>query len=298
LLIDEVEMALHPQAQVRLLRKVIEIASAKNLTVLFSTHSATLIKNVDRKKLIHMKADNSGFVSTIKEVFPAQILGEIAFDDELAADFIFYVEDKQAKLLAEQMFAMYMAHCHLDSNYRPLYKVVPVGGFVQVIEMLNSSSSIFPNHVKKFALLDEDVKTESLNMAQRERNQTLINLFNSASGRYYFLPCTPEVGLIELFENQAANNTDLMNQLNSMFSGHLINIASLTSEPDYLLLTKQNVRDRAKDRLTNIVKKVCAATNNDEIHVRRAMYNEYCKEKYSNNTGQLRSLLGPIFNSR
>jgi predicted ATPase len=75
LLIDEVEMALHPQAQVRLLRAVQQIAAAKGLTVLFSTHSATLIKNANRKNLIHLKGDSQGDVSTIVGAFPAQIEG-------------------------------------------------------------------------------------------------------------------------------------------------------------------------------------------------------------------------------
>lgn len=45
ILIDEIEMALHPQAQVRLLENLSRIAQQKRLTVLFSTHSASIIKN-------------------------------------------------------------------------------------------------------------------------------------------------------------------------------------------------------------------------------------------------------------
>lgn len=299
LLIDEVEMALHPQAQVRLLRKISEVATEKNLTVLFSTHSATLIKNANRKNLIHLRTGDNGIVSVTKGAFPAQVLGDVAFDDELAADFVFYVEDKQAKLLAEQMLGMYLAHCHPDANYRPLYKVAPVGGFVQVLEMLNSSSSIFPNHVKRYALLDADVKTESLAEAQRQNNQPLLALFNNSADRVAYLPCTPELGLIDLFEVQAATNNDVRNQINGMFSGHAINISSLTTAADYLQLTKANLRDRAKDRLKNIVTKVAGVTGIDEIHVRRTMYNEYCKHKFSGKeVGQLQRLLGPIFNAR
>lgn len=297
LLIDEVEMALHPQAQVRLLKKVAEVATLKNMTVLFSTHSATIIKNADRSALIHLRGDDQGIISSIAGAFPAQVLGDIAFDDELGADFIFYVEDKQAKILAEQMFGLYMTHCHPDANYRPLYKVAPVGGFVQVVEMLNAASSIFPGHVKKFAILDEDVKTESLVAARRQQNQTLLNLFNSANGKIKYLPCTPEVGLIELFEVHAAQNAQLMDRLNRMFEGYRINIAALTTAADYLSLTKANLRDRAKDRLNNIVSKVSISTAVDQIHVRRTMYSEYCRFKFSNNIGALRQLLGPIFNA-
>lgn len=255
LLIDEVELALHPQAQVRMLKKVSEIATLKNLTVLFSTHSATIIKNSKRKQIIHLRSDNNGNIPSIFGAFPAQVLGDIAFDDELATDFVFYVEDKQARLLAGQLIGMYMAKCHPDSNCRPLYKVAPVGGFVQVLEMLNNSSAIFASYVKRYALLDEDVKTESLVAATQQQNQTLLGLFAAAADSVKFLPCTPEIGVIEMFENDAVHNAGLITKLNGMFEGHNINLNALTSAPDYLQLTKANLRDRAKDRLTNIVKK-------------------------------------------
>jgi energy-coupling factor transporter ATP-binding protein EcfA2 len=298
LLIDEVEMALHPQAQVRLLRKVTQIATEKQLTILFSTHSATLIKNSERKQIIHLRSDSNGHVSSIMGAFPAQVLGDIAFDDELAADFVFYVEDKQAKLLTEQLIGMYIAHSYPHENYRPLYKVAPVGGFVQVVEMLNNSSVVFANYVKRYALLDEDVKTDALQNARRQGNQPLLDLFTRASNKAKFLPCTPEVGVIEMFEINTRENIQLADQLNRMFNGHNINIIALTSAPDYLQLTKANLRDRAKDRLNNIVGKIINHTGNDEIHVRRTIYNEYCKFKYTNDMGSLQRLLAPIFNAR
>jgi hypothetical protein len=211
---------------------------------------------------------------------------------------VFYVEDKQAKLLAEQLFGMYMAHCHPDANYRPLYKVAPVGGFVQVVEMLNASSGIFPNHVRRFALLDQDVKTESLAEAQRQQNQTLLNLFNAASGKVSYLPCTPEVGVIEMVERSVRGNAQILNNLDGMFPGHHLNLRRLVSAPDYVQLNKANPRDKAKDRLTNLVGKVSAVTGIDEIHIRRTMYNEYAKSEYSGNIGALRNLLGPMFNAR
>lgn len=297
LLIDEVEMALHPQAQVRLLNEVTRIARQKSLTILFSTHSATIIKNVSRKNLIHLKQDEEGRISTISGAFPAQILGDIAFDDELAADFIFYVEDKQAKLLAEQLFGMYMVACHENLSYRPLYKIAPVGGFVQVIEMLNSSSSIFPKNVKRFALLDQDVKTESLREARQQQNTALLDLFTTAEKRTLFLPCTPEVGLIDLIETQATHNTELTNRINQLFTGHRINIKSITTTTEYLQLIKANPRDQAKSRLNHIITNISRLTDLDELHIRRAMYSEYCNFHYSGNIGKLRQFLGPVFNA-
>lgn len=297
-LIDEVEMALHPQAQVRLLRKVTELAAEKNLTVLFSTHSATLIKNAPKKNLILLKARSDGAVTTTRSPFPAQILGEIAFDDELTADFILYVEDKQAKLLVEQLVSIYMAQCHPEKRHRPLLKVVPVGGFPQVLEMLATSSGIFPSYVKRFALLDEDVKTESLTAARRSNDRVLLDLYERTSDSVHFLPCTPEVGVIELLETHAQNDADLMEELSCAFEGHRININQIVTSRDYRQLTRTNPRDRAKDRLKHFVQAVVNSTNVDPMQVRRVLFAAYSNHKYSGAIGQLRQLLGPIFNAR
>ena len=298
LLIDEVEMALHPQAQVRFLQKVKEIANLKNLTVLISSHSATLIKNFERNRVFHLTSDSNGNVAVVKHAFPAQILGEIAFDDELNADFIFYVEDKQAKYLLEQLIGKYLSITAPDYKYQPLYKVVPVGGFVQVVEMFNSSSTLFPNFVKKYAILDEDVKTESLEKARRNGDQKILDLFHGASENIKYLPCTPECGLIDLFENKSRQNIDIQRSIDSMFSGHRINIIQLTSAQDYLMLSKENIRDRAKDRIKNIVGKLEAKTGLDQANIYKTFYGEYVKHNYADRQiGQLRQMFGPIFNS-
>ena len=49
-LIDELELAVHPRAQTNLFHHLSRFASAKNLTIIFSTQSVTLIKSVSRKK--------------------------------------------------------------------------------------------------------------------------------------------------------------------------------------------------------------------------------------------------------
>lgn len=58
-LIDELELALHPRAQIGLLRYLEEISAEKNLTVIFSTHSANLIKTAKRENSISSK-DQAG----------------------------------------------------------------------------------------------------------------------------------------------------------------------------------------------------------------------------------------------
>jgi ABC-type cobalamin/Fe3+-siderophores transport system ATPase subunit len=298
LLIDEVEMALHPQAQVRLLNNVRALATDKKLTVLFSTHSATLIKNASRKELIFLKPRGDGSVEVNKGVFPAQILGEIAFDDEMGADFIFYVEDKNAKILAELMCQKYMSIRHEDKSYRPLFRVVPVGGFVQVVEMLLGSSTIFPKQVKRFALLDEDVKVENLVEAKRNGDKILLDLFERANVLVNFLPCTPEVGVVALLEVEAAADAELMNKLCSAFEGHQINIRQIVTSAEYKLLVKAKPRERAKSRFNHIVETIHHKTGSEKNHIKRILFSEYVDHRYGGATGDLMQVLGPMFSAQ
>lgn len=292
-LIDEIEMALHPQAQVRLLEKVKEISEDKRLTILFSTHSATLIKNIDRKKIILLQEQAAKTFKSVLNVYPAQVLGEIAFDDELSADYIFLVEDKQAKILLEQMLAFYISETHSTRNYSPLYKIVPIGGFVQVVELLNSSSQIFPEYVKRYAFLDEDVQSEALVIARRENKQSLLDLFAQSTNNIKFLPCTPEVGLMEMIEEGCVHST-----INSLFNGASINIQRIISSPNYTNLNKQNNRDKAKDRVKHIIERINTSTGVVDNEIYKALYKLYCEQTYSDSLGQLHQCLAPILNAR
>lgn len=292
-LIDEIEMALHPQAQVRLLEKVKDISSTKQLTTLFSTHSATLIKNIDRKKIILLKEQSVGIFKSVLNVYPAQVLGEIAFDDELSADYIFLVEDKQAKILLEQMLAFYISETHSTRNYSPLYKIVPIGGYKQVVELLNSSSQIFPEFVKRYAFLDDDVRSEMLVNARVQNNQGLLQLFEQSDSNIKYLPCTPEVGLMEMIEAGNANT-----EINGLFNGVSINIQRIISNPDYTSLNKQNNRAKAKDRIKHIVEKINSSTGVIDNDIYKSLYKLYCEQTYNESLTDLNQLLAPILNSR
>lgn len=292
MLIDEVEMALHPQAQVRLLEKVQEISEEKNLTVLFSTHSATLVKAIDRKSIIYLDATAPGHFKSIHDVYPARVLGEIAFDDEQSVDYIFFVEDSQAKMLLEQMLGYYYSLKDSSDVFLPLYKVVPIGGFVQVLEMLGRSSQIFPSHVKQYAFLDKDVKDESLPAARRNNDVKLISLFNDLVSNTRYLPCTPEQGLVDMLEQ---DQPEMIESVKSLFSGTTIHIDRITKEDQYTILAKENLRARAKDRLNYIVSAIASKSGLDTVSTHKSLYKLYCNRYYQHGLSEIHQLFGTIF---
>ena len=293
ILIDEIEMALHPQAQIRLMEALNRVARTKRLTVVFSTHSASIIKSAKRSQLIHLTEEQGGQIRVTRKPYPAQVLGEIAFDDELNVDFVFFVEDKQAKVLLEQIVQRYLQVANLDICYQPLFKIVPVGGFVQVLEFLNASSQIFPAHVRRHAVLDEDVKSESLDEARRTGNQRLLELFNRARGSLRYLPCTPECGITDMIEGG-----QMYDYLRASFTGHAVNFGRLSQSQDYLSKTSANPREQAKRRINYIVEQVEATTGIDTVQIRRKLYSAYVERRYANAAADLHQFLGPVFNAR
>lgn len=230
---------------------------------------------------------------SVLDVYPAQVLGEIAFDDELSADYIFLVEDKQAKILLEQMLAFYISETHSTRNYSPLYKIVPIGGYKQVVELLNSSSQIFPEFVKRYAFLDDDVRSEILVNATLQNNQDLLQLFEQSNSNIKYLPCTPEVGLMEMIEAGNANT-----EINGLFNGASINIQRIISNSDYTSLNKQNNRAKAKDRIKHVVEKINSSTGVIDNDIYKSLYKLYCEQTYNQSLTGLDQLLAPILNSR
>lgn len=290
-LIDEIEIALHPKAQRKLLYKLQAIAHNKNLTIIFSTHSSTLIKSINRKQLLFLQQEsNTRKFKTITDVYPAQVLGEIAYDEELDMDFLFFVEDDEGKLLLMQIIEKYKSIRSFGSNnFRPSYKVIPIGGFQQVMDVLASSSQIFrPNIVRK-AFLDQDVYTETL----ADQNQAhIIATYNSNQANINFLPCTPEKGIIDFIESDSNFRTEI----NSAFNGSNLHIDIFITNATYLDERSPKPRKQAKKRYGCLVSYIQQTTGEDSISIKKTLYKLYTEKQYPQN-GRLLGYLNPIFNT-
>ena len=278
-LVDEIEMALHPQAQVRLLEAVRRIGESKRLTIIFSTHSSTLIRSAPRRNLIFLNMLDGGAVEPLFGAYPASILGEMAFDDELAVDFLFFVEDEEARAMLEQMLFLYFQEIEASTNSRPQFRVLPVGGFVQVVRMLDNSRAVFPTYVKRTAFLDEDARPH----VPRRPD-------------VYYLPCTPEKGVVDLLESWLAQNREALRSLNSCIPGLTLHLDRYMEQEEYNNFCSPNLRDRAKKRMEFLVSKMSDAAGCPEFFARSKLYEAYCREKYGEGGIDIRPILGPILN--
>ena len=138
-------MALHPRAQVNLL-KYLEIESKrKYLTVIFSTHSVTLLKSINKNNIIYLENDGTGNINPIYGCFPTFAIGNIASSEENLPDAVVYVEDEVARSKTVPLLRLFFNEKNADPTTHPVVKVLPIGGFDAVVSFMGQNRAILPD---------------------------------------------------------------------------------------------------------------------------------------------------------
>lgn len=239
-LIDELELATHPRAQTQLFSYLNRISQEKNLTIIFSTHSVSLIKSTNRKQVLFLENSN-GIVSCTRGCYPTYTLGHISSGEEIAPDCIVYVEDDSGKKCLNAMLDMYRQTTGLGVLL-PTSLAVPLGGFRQIMEFLDKAPQMLPTHTKLMVALDKDVEQEALVDYQSNNDHAMLALFDRLKNHLTYLPWTPEVGLVELIRSDMASHEA---KLKAYFSDHRIVIPHNWGSGT-LGLTKRPLREACK----------------------------------------------------
>lgn len=289
-LIDELELALHPKAQIELVKYLQKIAADKNLTVVFSTHSVTLLKRFNRKGILFLES-NEGVVTPLKSCFPTYALGNIAYDEERAPDVILYVEDEAALYVSEALVRLCIGQRFAQAPLFPTVHVVPVGPFISVVRFLPRSGALLPVNTKSYALLDQDVETETLANWREHENFDLLAEFQRLDGKIKYLPWTPEVGLINfLSQNRILAQRQIREELN----------CPAYSLPQAILANIPNIAGGAqRDACKNIVKSICSEIgglrpNNSDDTVRKTLFTIFARWYFENHRGAAMGLFSPL----
>ena len=104
-LIDEPEISLHPGAQKRLLKVILEFILEKKIQVIISTHSQDIVKNFSPQGIICIEKQNNSISQVKNSIFPEQAFFEIEVtpddkkqiivEDDLACSIIQSVLEKE-----------------------------------------------------------------------------------------------------------------------------------------------------------------------------------------------------------
>ena len=226
-LIDELELALHPSAQIRLLSCLKEMAEEKGLTILITTHSASLIRS--QKDVILLEEGNeSGQIDVMYHCPPAKAIGAIGMREDTMPDIIILVEDDMAKALFMELkreyFLYYPEQAYLD------IRVLEIGGYKNVINFyIEANNYVFYNNVFVTAFMDKDVETDIMPYPQYG-NQDNIQLYHAHSRFLKFLPYTPEVLLVKTYIER---KQQFLKSLRTEYSNQQVDY-SITNQLDFI----------------------------------------------------------------
>lgn len=249
ILIDEIELALHPTAQAELLSYLQEISISKSLTIVVSTHSATLIKQAPRNRILFLETEPNGKTLCTRNCYQSYILGQLSYQEESASDVIIYVEDDSARIITEQLSQKFIAAEIGSQNLTPSVSVIPIGGFVNVLRFYVRQKKLLPAITKAFVVLDADAE-DSLNKAQVP---DIIQIYKSESRAISFLPFTPEVGLCTyLFTEQ----NSIIKSLRKYYSSNTIQIRSLNNLTSAPNPSTPGIRDICKGIVTTLCEEI------------------------------------------
>jgi len=154
ILLDEVELALHPAALIRLLRFLKDLSKQRDVTIYFSTHSTDLIRSIDPSNIYFLNKHIDDSVEVINPCYPAYATRNIYMHD--GYDYLILVED----ILTKKMVDWLLKKANLKGS--KLIHILPCGGWENVVSMHQEimTSNFLGIGKKAFTILDGDVENE------------------------------------------------------------------------------------------------------------------------------------------
>ena len=280
ILLDEAEIALHPRVQINLLKYLQSVSESKDLMVVISTHSPTMIKTVTPEQILLLDSDRTGNVSIKTPCYPAQALGRVDYEESAGFDFIFFVEDDIARLFLKKLINRYIRLVPEHSTSST--SIVPVGGFYQTAQLSVTTKEQLFNKSKVFALLDSDA------FDNLDQKPLFKPLFEANKKTVRSLTITPEVKFIEVFTSETE---DVIRAFREQMH---CEPSSIINSLDYIQCNSPKPRQLAKARFETFVLHCCKTSGDNEDYVKNVLI-DIVINSYSE--GEIKQILGPIFNA-
>ena len=155
MLIDEIELALHPIAVVRLLDLLYDlIKEHNNLVVVLTSHSPEVIRKIRPNDLfqIELSPKEDGIIYVNTPCYPSYAIRDVYMHDGF--DYVILVEDYLAKNIVKSI----IDEKNISSS--KLVNILPVGGWNNVLKLQHELHihSTFGVGTKVYSILDGDIE--------------------------------------------------------------------------------------------------------------------------------------------
>ncbi|MGB5926613.1 MAG: AAA family ATPase, partial [Cyclobacteriaceae bacterium] len=183
ILIDEIELALHPKVQLNVFEFLNRLSKEKDLTIIISTHSSSLIRV--SKNIIFLENED-GIGSVKYNCTSAYALQGITIKEDIEPDIIFLVEDSKARNLLDALYKIYIKSFYTET-FQPMVRFIPVGGFKETVRLLVNIDNTIINNSKLICFLDKDVENDIIDLKNKtnlsDSQHNLLKLFNDNHNR-------------------------------------------------------------------------------------------------------------------
>lgn len=155
MLIDEIELALHPVAISRLIDLLYEIiAEHGNLTVILTSHSPEVIHKINPNNLFVIEYTLNKNFEIINPCYPSYAIRDVYIHDGF--DYIILVEDFLAKCIVDTVIK------RTGLNSSRLINILPIGGWENVLKFQYEANitNTFGVGTKVFSILDGDIQNK------------------------------------------------------------------------------------------------------------------------------------------
>lgn len=155
ILIDEIELALHPIAVSRFIDLMNDLVKeSKNLMVILTSHSPEVIRKIQPKNIYKIE-NNNGVIDVVNPGFPSYVIRDVYRHDGF--DYLLLVEDILAKALVEKVIES------SGINESKLIHVVPAGGWQNVLTLQKDllRGNVLGVGTEVISILDGDIKEQA-----------------------------------------------------------------------------------------------------------------------------------------
>jgi len=152
IIIDEIELSLHPLAQTRLIEHINKLVNEMNLIIIFASHSLQILEHIPPENTYFVEKNVINEHTVINPIGKGYISSKM--HKHILNDKVILVEDDMAKL--------YMEHTLKDAEFTKHFswKVIKIGGCNDVIRAAKENSTFNPMYgsADVMVAVDDDAK--------------------------------------------------------------------------------------------------------------------------------------------
>ena len=180
IVIDEIELGLHEEAQVRLVRELSQLCSDRHIQVICTTHSPAILRALPPKARFYLERV-SGSTTVVPEIAPDFATGKLSGRN--VAELDIFVEDEISRCVVEAA---------LDTDARHRSNIIPIGSANAVIRQMAARHKETDSR-EACAVLDGDMANEKGHLISEflkylESPKSDSSAHSWISQRLHFLP--------------------------------------------------------------------------------------------------------------